>query len=79
MIWRHSSPTWPPGPVSDIEAHRTICPDFSCHAGNAAMIGGEPGSRVPAYVPRAIDAELRECLARGGFVLLVGDSTAGTC
>lgn len=43
------------------------------------MIGGEPDSRVPAYVPRAIDAELRECLARGGFVLLVGDSTAGTC
>ncbi|MFE6870391.1 tetratricopeptide repeat protein [Kitasatospora sp. NPDC057692] len=33
--------------------------------------------RVPAYVPRDADAELRESLARGGFVLLVGDSTAG--
>ncbi|MFJ4519728.1 tetratricopeptide repeat protein [Streptomyces sp. NPDC088810] len=33
--------------------------------------------RVPVYVPRDIDADLREQLARGGFVLLVGDSTAG--
>ncbi|WP_405484718.1 tetratricopeptide repeat protein [Streptomyces sp. NBC_00009] len=33
--------------------------------------------RVPVYVPRDIDADLRERLARGGFVLLVGDSTAG--
>jgi tetratricopeptide (TPR) repeat protein len=33
--------------------------------------------RVPVYVPRDIDEELREQLARGGFVLLVGDSTAG--
>ncbi|MGW5277391.1 hypothetical protein ACWEQP_33645 [Streptomyces sp. NPDC004044] len=32
---------------------------------------------VPVYVPRDIDEELRERLARGGFVLLVGDSTAG--
>jgi len=35
------------------------------------------GDRVPVYVPRDIDAELRDCLGRGGFVLLVGDSTAG--
>ncbi|MER5451200.1 tetratricopeptide repeat protein [Streptomyces sp. NPDC002764] len=33
--------------------------------------------RVPVYVPRDVDADLREWLARGGFVLLVGDSTAG--
>ncbi|WP_406353950.1 tetratricopeptide repeat protein [Streptomyces sp. NBC_00658] len=33
--------------------------------------------RVPVYVPRDIDVELRERLAGGGFVLLVGDSTAG--
>ena len=32
---------------------------------------------VPAYVPRDIDAQLRERVASGGFVLLVGDSTAG--
>jgi hypothetical protein len=29
------------------------------------------GSWVPAYVPRDIDGELWECLARGGFVVLV--------
>ncbi|MBV9143441.1 MAG: tetratricopeptide repeat protein, partial [Pseudonocardiales bacterium] len=41
--------------------------------------GGEvaAGSRVPAYVPRDKDEQLREALARGGFVLVVGHSTAG--
>ena len=34
-------------------------------------------ARVPAYVPRDTDGQLRELLARGGFVLLVGDATAG--
>ena len=34
-------------------------------------------SRVPAYVPRDTDDQLRELLAQGGFVLLVGDATAG--
>jgi TPR repeat protein len=41
----------------------------------------EQGSAVPPYVPRDIDDELSRQLAhaakRGGFVLLVGDSTAG--
>jgi tetratricopeptide (TPR) repeat protein len=32
---------------------------------------------APAYIPRDQDGELRELLAAGGFVLLVGDSTAG--
>src|SRR6266851_8942419 len=32
---------------------------------------------VPAYVPRDVDHDLRERLAEGGFVLMVGDSTAG--
>ncbi|MEU6793998.1 tetratricopeptide repeat protein [Nonomuraea wenchangensis] len=39
-----------------------------------------PGSRdtePPAYVPRDVDEEVREALAGGGFVLLIGDSTAG--
>lgn len=31
----------------------------------------------PVYVPRDIDPRLRELLASGGFVLVVGDSTAG--
>ncbi|MER5355325.1 tetratricopeptide repeat protein [Kitasatospora sp. NPDC002551] len=45
----------------------------------AAAVPSEEGAadRVPAYVPRDADGELREALARGGFVLLVGDSTAG--
>jgi eukaryotic-like serine/threonine-protein kinase len=33
--------------------------------------------RVPVYVARDIDEELRATVARSGFVLLVGDSTAG--
>jgi tetratricopeptide (TPR) repeat protein len=38
---------------------------------------GSGGDRVPVYVPRDIDDRLRAELAGGGFVLLVGDSTAG--
>ncbi|MCO5994976.1 tetratricopeptide repeat protein [Actinoallomurus rhizosphaericola] len=33
--------------------------------------------RVPVYVPRDIDEEIRQTIARSGFVLLVGDSAAG--
>ena len=47
----------------------------------AALIDSAPSSGTelgaPAYVPRDADAELRERLAAGGFVLLIGDSTAG--
>jgi tetratricopeptide (TPR) repeat protein len=32
---------------------------------------------MPTYVPRDVDEKLRSRIARGGFVLLVGDSTAG--
>ena len=32
---------------------------------------------VPAYVPRDLDSALDQALTPGGFVLLVGDSTAG--
>ena len=35
------------------------------------------GDRVPPYVPRDIHERLVEVLASGGFVLLVGESTAG--
>ncbi|HEX6518772.1 MAG TPA: tetratricopeptide repeat protein [Streptosporangiaceae bacterium] len=35
------------------------------------------GAGAPAYVPRDVDDQVRERLAAGGFVLLVGDSTAG--
>src|ERR1700722_3675953 len=37
----------------------------------------ESAAGIPAYVPRDVDGQLRECLLAGGFVLLVGDSTAG--
>jgi len=37
----------------------------------------QAGEHVPASVPRDVDNELRERLAAGGFVLLVGDSAAG--
>jgi tetratricopeptide (TPR) repeat protein len=45
----------------------------------AEVPGGRDGAaeHVPAYVPRDVDGRLRELLAAGGFVLLVGDSTAG--
>jgi hypothetical protein len=39
--------------------------------------GGRAGEHVRAYVPRDADGGLRERLAAGGFVLLVGDSAAG--
>jgi tetratricopeptide (TPR) repeat protein len=43
-----------------------------------ALGGGDRAAEhVPAYVPRDVDDGLRERLAAGGFVLLVGDSTAG--
>ena len=42
------------------------------------VLGGDRAAEhVPAYVPRDVDGGLRERLAAGGFVLLVGDSTAG--
>jgi tetratricopeptide (TPR) repeat protein len=44
---------------------------------NSAEEEGQGGDRVPVYVPRDIDARLRGELACSGFVLLVGDSTAG--
>ncbi|MBC6459857.1 tetratricopeptide repeat protein, partial [Actinomadura sp. HBU206391] len=40
-------------------------------------VRGVGGDRVPVYVPRDVDVELRRVLGRGGFVLLAGDSTAG--
>jgi tetratricopeptide (TPR) repeat protein len=42
-----------------------------------ATVATESAASVPAYVPRDIDGQLREWLSASGFVLLVGDSTAG--
>ncbi len=50
------------------------------HQAAASTIVARDGQAVsgpPAYVPRDVDAELREHLTGAGFVLLVGDSTAG--
>jgi hypothetical protein len=45
----------------------------------AAALARDDGSvdRVPPFVRRDRSAELAEALGRGGFVLIVGDSTAG--
>ncbi|MFI6505154.1 hypothetical protein [Nonomuraea typhae] len=43
----------------------------------AIRLPGSPDAEPPVYVPRDIDADLRERLAVGGFLLLVGDSSAG--
>ena len=40
-------------------------------------VGESLRDRVPAYVPRDADVELRQGLASSGFVLVVGDSSAG--
>ena len=46
--------------------------------GDIPVPGGGPLlERVPAYVPRDADDELRQRVAIGGFVLVVGDSSAG--
>ncbi|MGW4524998.1 hypothetical protein [Amycolatopsis sp. NPDC004378] len=42
-----------------------------------ACISGQSADRVPPYVLRDCQRELWESVADGGFVLLVGDSTAG--
>jgi len=39
--------------------------------------GAVPADRVPVYVERHFDAELRAAIGRGGFTLLVGDAAAG--
>ncbi|MCX4666258.1 tetratricopeptide repeat protein [Streptomyces sp. NBC_01381] len=38
---------------------------------------GDDGSKLPPYVERDVDEVLREAVARGGLVVVVGDSTAG--
>jgi eukaryotic-like serine/threonine-protein kinase len=38
---------------------------------------GRVGDRIPVYVERDVDSELRPALSRGGFIVLVGDATAG--
>jgi hypothetical protein len=43
----------------------------------STAVGADPSTKAPAYVLRDTDAALRTQLEHSGFVLLVGDSTAG--
>src|SRR5690606_17520702 len=43
----------------------------------AITLPASPRTEPPAYIPRDVEEEVRKGLAGGGFVLLVGDSTAG--
>jgi hypothetical protein len=52
------------------------------HSARRLPVDGDSSARAgttdqPLYVPRDIDADLREFLATPGFVLIAGDSTAG--
>jgi tetratricopeptide (TPR) repeat protein len=49
-------------------------PRYHRRAESAAPAGA---AEAPPYIPRDLDGELRERLAAGGFVLLVGDAAAG--
>ena len=54
-----------------------VHPSSSVRAGSRGPAGEPLLERVPAYVPRDVDDELQRRLAVSGFVLIVGDSTAG--
>ena len=54
-----------------------VHPSSPVHAGSRGPAGELLPERVPAYVPRDVDGELQRRLAVSGFVLVVGDSTAG--
>jgi tetratricopeptide (TPR) repeat protein len=54
-----------------------VHPSSPVDAGSRGPAGELLPERIPAYVPRDIDDELRRRLAMSGFVLIVGESTAG--
>jgi tetratricopeptide (TPR) repeat protein len=54
-----------------------VHPSSAVPAGSRGPSGESLLERVPAYVSRDVDAELRERLAGSTFVLVVGDSSAG--
>ncbi|WKV76499.1 hypothetical protein AW27_004200 [Streptomyces sp. PCS3-D2] len=47
------------------------------HADGHPADGSRTPAAAPAYIRRDVEPQLREALGRGGFVLLVGESTAG--
>jgi hypothetical protein len=54
-----------------------VHPSSPVHAGSHGTAGEPLLERVPVYVPREVDDELRRRLTVSGFVLVVGDSAAG--
>ena len=54
-----------------------VHPSSPVRTGSRGPAGDLLLERVPAYVPRDVDGELQRRLAVSGFVLVVGDSTAG--
>jgi eukaryotic-like serine/threonine-protein kinase len=54
-----------------------VHPSSPIHGGIQGAAGEALLERVPAYVIRDVDNELRSRLSISGFVLLVGDSSAG--
>ncbi|MFF0087381.1 tetratricopeptide repeat protein [Streptomyces canus] len=60
-------------PVLDLGVHPSRLVDHRIAVAGHA----DGGDRVPAYVPRDIHDRLVELLAVGGFIVLVGESTAG--
>ena len=63
--------------VRDMSDHPLTLGVHQSPAPTAGVVEGQTLPGTPTYVPRDIDSHLRERLAAGGFVLLVGDSTAG--
>ncbi|MVO86137.1 tetratricopeptide repeat protein [Streptomyces sp. p1417] len=70
-----------PRPFSDPERWHRMSDWDALAAGAHRARPGEGGTKLPPYVSRDVDAELRdrvrEAADLGGFVLVVGDSTAG--
>jgi tetratricopeptide (TPR) repeat protein len=54
-----------------------VHPSSVVHSGSRPDGRNPLMERVPAYVPRDVDEDLRRRLADSGFVVLVGDSSAG--
>jgi tetratricopeptide (TPR) repeat protein len=75
------SARWKPPRVREITdpvrlgTHRAVPAENESAEGES--VDPASGAEAPVYIPRDQDGELRELLATCGFVLLVGDSTAG--
>src|SRR4029077_12037759 len=62
-------------PGGKLSVVRAITNPVDVGVHTAPRLEGAP--RVPPYVPRDVDPELRRALGGAGFVLMVGDAAAG--